>query len=140
MESGEDVVVGVNKFTESEPNPLVGGVDGGILTVDPAVEAAAIEARRDVAGRARRRSDVDDALTALRDAAKTDANLMAAVAGSAPGSASPSANGPACCARCSASTGRRPESPARRGGGHAAGLAGVHARVRAASASSWAAR
>ena len=38
IESGEDVVVGVNRFTESEPNPLVGGADGGILTVDPAVE------------------------------------------------------------------------------------------------------
>src|SRR4051812_22010090 len=46
MEAGEDVVVGVNRFTESEPNPLVGGADGGILTVDPAVEEAAKEAVR----------------------------------------------------------------------------------------------
>src|ERR1700761_965514 len=44
MESGQDVVVGVNPFTDSEPNPLVGGADGGILTVDPAVEAAAVAA------------------------------------------------------------------------------------------------
>ncbi|MFN2518534.1 MAG: methylmalonyl-CoA mutase family protein, partial [Jatrophihabitantaceae bacterium] len=44
IESGEDVVVGVNRFTESEPNPLVGGADGGIMTVDPAVEAAAVAA------------------------------------------------------------------------------------------------
>src|SRR5882757_5965521 len=28
IESGEDVVVGVNRYTESEPNPLVAGVDG----------------------------------------------------------------------------------------------------------------
>ena len=28
IESGEDIVVGVNRFTETEPNPLVGGVDG----------------------------------------------------------------------------------------------------------------
>jgi (2R)-ethylmalonyl-CoA mutase len=75
METGEDVVVGVNKFTETEPNPLVGGTDGGILTVDPAVEESAKQAiakwraGRDAAA-------VDDALNALRDAAKTDANLM----------------------------------------------------------------
>jgi (2R)-ethylmalonyl-CoA mutase len=77
IESGEDVVVGVNKFTESEPNPLLGGEDGGILTVDPAVEQAAKEAVR--AWRAGRdASAVDEALTRLRDAAKTDENLMEA--------------------------------------------------------------
>jgi (2R)-ethylmalonyl-CoA mutase len=77
MESGEDVVVGVNKYTESEPNPLVGGTDGGILTVDPAVEEAAKKAVQ--AWRADRdASAVDEALTALRDAAKTDENLMEA--------------------------------------------------------------
>jgi (2R)-ethylmalonyl-CoA mutase len=77
IEAGEDVVVGVNKFTETEPNPLVGGADGGILTVEPAVEEAAKEAIR--AWRAGRdAAAVEDALTALRDAAKTDENLMAA--------------------------------------------------------------
>jgi (2R)-ethylmalonyl-CoA mutase len=77
MESGEDVVVGVNKYTESEPNPLVGGTDGGILTVDPAVEEAAKKAVQ--AWRADRdAAAVDEALTGLRDAAKTDENLMAA--------------------------------------------------------------
>jgi len=75
MESGQDVVVGLNRFTESEPNPLVSGADGGILTVDPAVEDAAIAAiRRWRSGRDA--AAVDDALAALRDAAKTDANLM----------------------------------------------------------------
>ncbi|MDP9116251.1 MAG: protein meaA [Actinomycetota bacterium] len=77
MESGEDVVVGVNRYTESEPNPLVGGSDGGILMVDPAVEAqatTAIRAWRD----GRDAPAVDDALTALRDCAKTEANLMEA--------------------------------------------------------------
>jgi len=75
IEAGEDIVVGVNKFTESEPNPLVGGTDGGILTVDPAVEESAKQAiatwraGRDAAA-------VDEALNALRDAAKTDVNLM----------------------------------------------------------------
>ena len=39
IESGEHVVVGVNRYVESEPSPLQAGADGGILTVDPAVEA-----------------------------------------------------------------------------------------------------
>jgi len=77
IESGEDTVVGVNKYTESEPNPLVGGADGGILTVDPAVEQAAIAAIRDWREQ-RDGAAADEALTALRDAAKTDANLMEA--------------------------------------------------------------
>src|SRR3954453_5979417 len=47
IESGEDVVVGVNRYTESEPNPLVGGADGGILTVDPEVEETAKQAVRE---------------------------------------------------------------------------------------------
>jgi (2R)-ethylmalonyl-CoA mutase len=75
IESGEDVVVGVNKYTDTEPNPLQGGEDGGILSVDEGVEEAAKQAiatwrsERDAA-------TVDQALTALRDAAKTDTNLM----------------------------------------------------------------
>ncbi|TAM86279.1 MAG: protein meaA [Jatrophihabitans sp.] len=77
IESGEDVVVGVNRYTESEPNPLVGGTDGGILTVDPAVEEAAKAAIADWRA-ARDAAAADAALTALRDAAKTDENLMPA--------------------------------------------------------------
>jgi (2R)-ethylmalonyl-CoA mutase len=75
IESGEDVVVGVNRFTESEPNPLLAGLDGAIQAVDPGVEAAAVTAVR--AWRAARgQAVVETALTALRDAAKTHANLM----------------------------------------------------------------
>jgi len=77
IEVGEDVVVGVNKYTETEPNPLVGGADGGIMTVDPAVEEAAKRAVAEWRA-GRNAADVDEALTALRDAAKTDANLMEA--------------------------------------------------------------
>ena len=36
---GEDVVVGVNRFTETEPSPLSADLDTAIQTVDPAVEA-----------------------------------------------------------------------------------------------------
>jgi (2R)-ethylmalonyl-CoA mutase len=77
MESGEDVVVGVNKFTTTEPNPLLADLETAIQTVDPAVENAAIEALNEwKSGRDAER--VDEALRGLRDAAKTDANLMAA--------------------------------------------------------------
>ena len=77
IESGEDIVVGVNRFTETEPSPLLADLDTAIQTVDPAVEKAAREqiaawrAQRDPAA-------VDEALLGLREAAKTDANLMAA--------------------------------------------------------------
>ncbi|MFL6241293.1 MAG: protein meaA [Actinomycetes bacterium] len=75
IEGGEDIVVGVNKFTETEPSPLVADLDAAIYTVDPAVEQHAIDAVRE--WRAGRDADaVDEALRALRDAAKTEANLM----------------------------------------------------------------
>src|SRR3954454_22297043 len=44
IESGEHVVVCLNRFAESEPSPLEDGEDGGILTVDPQVEQSQIEA------------------------------------------------------------------------------------------------
>src|SRR4051794_20157770 len=46
IESGEDVVVGVNKFETTEPNPLTADLDAAIMVVDPAVENAAQEAVR----------------------------------------------------------------------------------------------
>jgi (2R)-ethylmalonyl-CoA mutase len=75
IESGEDVVVGVNKFDTTEPSPLQAEGAASIEVVDPAVEQAAIEAIR--GWRAQRdAAAVESALVALRDAAKTDANLM----------------------------------------------------------------
>ena len=75
IETGEDVVVGVNQFTTTEPNPLTADVEGSIMTVDPAVEAAAKE--KIAAWRASRDgAAVDEALAVLREAAKTDTNLM----------------------------------------------------------------
>ena len=44
IESGDQTVVGINRFTQSEPSPLIAGADGGILVVDPAVEAECREA------------------------------------------------------------------------------------------------
>ncbi|MCW2726300.1 MAG: hypothetical protein JWN35_3221, partial [Frankiales bacterium] len=77
IEAGEDIVVGVNTFTTTEPNPLTSDVEGSIMVVDPEVEQHAIDAIQQ--WRAGRDAPaVDEALRALRDAAKTDENLMAA--------------------------------------------------------------
>ena len=53
IESGEQVVVGQNRFTETEVSPLTADAEGGILVVDPALEAEQIEARAPLARRAR---------------------------------------------------------------------------------------
>lgn len=74
IESGEQVLVGVNRFTETEPSPLT-AEDGGILVVDPGVEAEAREAL--TAWRAAR-GDVSEALTELRRVAESDENIMPA--------------------------------------------------------------
>jgi (2R)-ethylmalonyl-CoA mutase len=75
VEAGLEVVVGVNRFTESEPGPLTADLDTAVQTVDPAVERAAVESVR--AWRAGRDADaVAGALDTLREAAKTDANLV----------------------------------------------------------------
>ncbi|WP_119167637.1 protein meaA [Algihabitans albus] len=75
IESGAQTVVGVNKFVESEPSPLLEGVDGGIMTVDPASERATVEALR--AWRAQRdEAAAHKALTELRDAAAESRNIM----------------------------------------------------------------
>src|SRR5690349_22963283 len=45
IEEGEQIVVGINKYAEIEPSPLV-DEEGGIMTVDPKVEAEQQEAVR----------------------------------------------------------------------------------------------
>jgi len=75
MESGEHIVVGVNKFDTTEPSPLQAEGAAAIESVDPATEASAIEAIREWRA-ARDASAVESALNALRDAAKTGTNLM----------------------------------------------------------------
>jgi (2R)-ethylmalonyl-CoA mutase len=75
MESGADVVVGVNRFEATEPSPLQAEGIPAIEVLDPGVEAAAVDAL------ARWRAQRDDAavqaaLAALSDAAKTEANLV----------------------------------------------------------------
>ncbi|HWI07621.1 MAG TPA: protein meaA, partial [Solirubrobacteraceae bacterium] len=78
LEAGELIVVGHNKYRETEPSPLAEGEDGGIMTVDPGVEAEAIAALEQ--WRAERDKDaVDAALDELRAAAADDrVNIMPA--------------------------------------------------------------
>ena len=75
IETGELAVVGKNVYTEAEPSPLQEGEDGGILRVDPAVEAGAIAALEEWRS-ARDQAAVDAALDALRSAASSDDNIM----------------------------------------------------------------
>ena len=44
IESGEQIVVGQNRFAETEESPLTADAEGGILVVDPALEAQQIDA------------------------------------------------------------------------------------------------
>ena len=78
IEAGEQIVVGVNAYQETEPNPLTADLDAAIQSVDPAVEAQASDALKQ--WRAKRdNAAVDAALTRLRkDAAEAATNLMPA--------------------------------------------------------------
>jgi (2R)-ethylmalonyl-CoA mutase len=78
IEEGEQVVVGQNRFTETADSPLTADAEGGILVVDPALEAQQIEALRHWRSE-RDQSAVDVALAALAAAAGDDTaheNLM----------------------------------------------------------------
>jgi (2R)-ethylmalonyl-CoA mutase len=77
IESGEEVIVGVNKYETTEPSPLTADLDTAIQAADPEAEKAAIasveawKAQRD-------EGEVEKALQQLAEDAKTDTNLMAA--------------------------------------------------------------
>jgi (2R)-ethylmalonyl-CoA mutase len=77
LENGADVIVGVNRFDTTEPSPLQAEGAKAIETVDPQVEREAIERLTEWRGK-RDNDAVHAALGGLRDAAKTDANLMTA--------------------------------------------------------------
>jgi ethylmalonyl-CoA mutase len=78
IESGELTVVGMNRFTSTEPSPLTADADGGILRVDPQVEAdqrAAVERWRSE----RDQAAVDRALEELARVARHEhENIMPA--------------------------------------------------------------
>jgi (2R)-ethylmalonyl-CoA mutase len=78
IESGELTVVGMNRFTSTESSPLTADADGGILVVDPEVEAqqqAAVVKWREQ----RDQAAVDKALAELaRVAREHDENILPA--------------------------------------------------------------
>src|SRR6476659_3545282 len=74
IERGEESVVGVNKYVETEDSPLSTG-EGSILTVPPEVEAAQIEGLNAWRS-ARDGKTVKAALQELRDAAASGRNIM----------------------------------------------------------------
>jgi ethylmalonyl-CoA mutase len=76
IERGEQTVVGVNKFVESEPSPLAGLADA-ILTVSPEAESEQI-ARLEAWRAARDQKAVSAALKELRTAANENRNIMPA--------------------------------------------------------------
>ncbi|MEO7420933.1 MAG: protein meaA [Ornithinibacter sp.] len=82
IEAGEDVVVGVNRFETTEPNPLTADLDTAIQSVDPGVEAAASGAvqrwREERDADPARCARAESALARLRADSARDTNLMAA--------------------------------------------------------------
>ncbi|MEU2720277.1 protein meaA [Streptomyces smyrnaeus] len=90
IESGEEKIIGVNCYESTEPSPLTADLDTAILTVDPAGEAATVEAVkrwretrdepfwREGAREPGLHPSAEQALAALRQAAAGDTNLMEA--------------------------------------------------------------
>ena len=116
IEAGEQIVVGQNRYGESEASPLTADAEGGILVGRPGRRSRADRAGRALEGQ-REQTAVEAALVELAAvaAAKTPReNLMfptiaAARAGATTGEWARR------CARCSAATGLRPASATRRG-------------------------
>ncbi|CAN5174461.1 protein meaA [soil metagenome] len=77
IESGEEIIVGVNRYQTTEPSPLTADLDGAIMAADPLAEQSALDSVS--SWKAERDQDrVEAALKRLADEAKTDTNLMAA--------------------------------------------------------------
>lgn len=74
IERNQTTVIGVNRFTETEPSPLTTG-EGGILVVDPGVEADQI-ARLNAWRAARDERAAQAAIAELRAAAAEGRNVM----------------------------------------------------------------
>ena len=74
IESGEQIVVGVNDFTETEASLLTAG-DGAIMKVDESAEREQIE-RLAAHRRARSTADVETALQNLKDVVAQGGNVL----------------------------------------------------------------
>jgi (2R)-ethylmalonyl-CoA mutase len=82
IESGEQVVVGVNRFTTTEPSPLTAELGTSVQAVDPAAEETAAKAvaawRNSRDSDPARAAEAAGALVQLTADAATDRNLMPA--------------------------------------------------------------
>jgi (2R)-ethylmalonyl-CoA mutase len=75
INTGEQIVVGLNKWTDGIPSPLLGGEDGGIFKVDESSARdtiASLEATKASRDSAR----AEAALEALKEAARSGASMM----------------------------------------------------------------
>ena len=75
INSGEQIVVGLNKWTDGIPSPLLGGEDGGLFTIDETAFADAV----DGLDRVRSERDADRAaaaIDALKTAARDGSSMM----------------------------------------------------------------
>jgi ethylmalonyl-CoA mutase len=83
IEACEQIVVGLNKYEDTEPSPLTADAEGGILVVDPGVEAE----QREAVQRWRDQRDqdaVERALAELKRVAESEEeNIMPATIGAA---------------------------------------------------------
>jgi len=77
IESGEEIIVGVNRFETTEPSPLTADLDGAIMAADPEAERAALRSVEEWKAQ-RDETAVAEALAALAADAKDGTNLMRA--------------------------------------------------------------
>ena len=77
IESGDEIIVGVNKFETTEPSPLTADLDAAIMAADPEAEKSAL-ASVEAWKEQRDEAEVADALARLAEDAKGGANLMTA--------------------------------------------------------------
>ncbi len=77
IESGDLKIVGLNCYKETEVSPLTGGVDSGIMKVDPRAEREQIE-RLNAFRAQRNNTEVKAALVNLAETARSGANIMPA--------------------------------------------------------------
>ncbi len=75
IEHGDLKIIGLNCFTETEPSPLTGGGDSGILKVDSRAEREQIE-RLNAFRAQRNEADVKAALINLAEVARSSTNIM----------------------------------------------------------------
>jgi len=75
IEAGEQKVVGVNCYQQTEPSPLTADLEGAIFRTDPRSEQEQVE-RLNAFRASRNQADVNAALTALADAVNAGDNVM----------------------------------------------------------------